>query len=86
MSKPTAGAMRAAKEITLHYTSYLQKNIDAIAEIIDRETGLEELANACEKLVWALKDIQKDGGLIAQHGDALDLGLTAIAKAKKGGG
>jgi hypothetical protein len=40
-----------------------------------------DLLAACRGLVAALRESSSDRGLIAQHGDALDEGLKAIAKA-----
>jgi hypothetical protein len=43
-----------------------------------------DLLAACEEMALALKEIRDytGRGLVAAHGDALDLGLRAIAKAK----
>jgi hypothetical protein len=43
-----------------------------------------DLLAACEEMALALREIRDytGRGLVAAHGDALDLGLRAIAKAK----
>lgn len=42
------------------------------------------LLEACKAMVQALRDIRDSGsGLVYYHGDALDMGLQAIAKAER---
>lgn len=50
-NKPTDGAMRAAKQI--HNLSFLQST----AEIIDRETGVRELADILENIITEAGDL-----------------------------
>ncbi len=52
------------------------------AEIKRRMETHDDLLAACKALVTALRESSEDRGLIAQHGDALDEGLKAIAKAE----
>jgi hypothetical protein len=51
-SKPTDGAIRAAKQIDLD--PYL---IESTAELIDRETGVRELADMLEKVISEAGDL-----------------------------
>ena len=52
--KPTAGAMRAAGRISKHHLSYPSVHQDQsfLARIIDAETGLPELLEACKRLLF----------------------------------
>jgi len=50
-NKPTDGAMRAAKQI--HNLPFLQST----AEIIDRETGVRELADILENIITEAGDL-----------------------------
>ena len=49
---PTAGALRAAKQIE-HNPSFIQST----AEIIDRETGVRELAETLENIIAEAGDL-----------------------------
>ena len=51
-NKPTDGALRAAKQIE-HNPSFLQST----AEIIDRETGVRELAEMLENIIAEAGDL-----------------------------
>ena len=56
MTDPTPGAMRAAKVVALQPPRVTQ-NIQQIAAIIDRETALPQLAEAClEHRRWGRHD------------------------------
>ena len=67
-NKPTDGALRAAKHIE-HNPSFLQST----AEIIDRETGVGELADILEKVIAEAGDLieSRSPELVAQARTAL---------------
>jgi len=50
--EPTAGALRAAKQIE-HNPSFLQST----AELIDRETGVRELTDILENIITEVGDL-----------------------------
>ena len=66
-NKPTDGALRAARQIE-HNPSFLQST----AEIIDRETGVRELADILENIITETGDlIESSPELAAQARAAL---------------
>jgi hypothetical protein len=57
---PTPAAMRAAKELAIAASQNLNgciPPVDAVAAIIDRETGLPELIEACQSLAGSIEGI-----------------------------
>jgi len=64
-SKPSPGALRAAKEITKIFDDSIMKNelkgtIDRLAEIIDREMNADEGSAGASELLAAMKKAEQE--------------------------
>ena len=89
-TKPSAGALRAAKEISLKTIIRSKDNMvvsyastTQVADIIDRETGVAELLEAAKEAVLWIAHLEGQVALLYTSKESKDL-LQAIAKCEGG--
>ena len=87
MSKPSAGAMRAAEKISKIYGwPIVDADTTHNAHIIDQEIGLPELVEAAKWTLNIINGVSRSGGIVNPMDDepeaAFDSLATAIAKAE----
>ena len=77
MKTPSAGALRAAREIQNH--GFTPKGVVDVAKIIDTETGQGELLKALERIAGMEPGSR---GAYSKFAEAVEISATAIKLAK----